>query len=117
MKYYLSLMILIIISTSLSGNDLPVMLKVKANFNLDAGIISTFRSGAEDSLTAQKYMLISKTQQEEALKEQANQQNSDCYDDACLVDTGRMMATQMIFIVTVSKMESEYIFKARLVDL
>ncbi len=62
-------------------------------------------------------MLISKEQQNEALKEQAEQQNSDCYDDACLVSTGRMMATQMIFIVTISKMGNEYVFKARLVDL
>jgi len=38
-------------------------------------------------------------------------------DDACLVDTGRMMAAQMIFIIKVTKMQSEYIFKARLVDL
>ncbi len=102
----------------LSKNDnLPVMLKVKANFNLSNAVVDTFRSGAEDSLTAQGFMLISKEQQDEALKQQAEQQNSDCYDDACLVDTGKMMAAQMIFIINVSKMGKEYIFKARLVDL
>ncbi len=90
-------------------SDLPVMLKVKANFNLSNVAVDTFRSGSEDSLTAQNYMLISKEQQDEALKEQASQQKSDCYDDACLVDTGKMMAAQMIFIINVSKMEEEYI--------
>ncbi len=106
-----------ILTISLYSKDLPVMLKVKADFNLNHKVITTFRSGAEDSLTAHGYMLISQEQQEEALEEQANQRKSDCYDDACLVDTGKMMAAQMIFIVNVTKMKNEYIFKARLIDL
>jgi hypothetical protein len=93
------------------------MLKVKSNFDLTASIVEVFRSGAEDSLTAKGYLLISKQQQEEALKEQAKQQKSDCYDDACLVDTGKMMAAQMIFIIDINKTENNYLFKIRLLDL
>ena len=62
------LLIFFITATTLLGVDLPVMLKVKADFNLSNKVITTFRSGAEDSLTAQGYMLISQEQQLVVLK-------------------------------------------------
>jgi len=117
MKVLFAVLTYLIVINLFAGNKLPVMLKVKSDFNISNKVVNTFRSGAEDSLTAQGYSLISKEQQEEALEQQAEQQKSDCYDDACLVTTGRMMAAQMIFIINISKMEKEYIFKARLVDL
>ncbi len=113
----LLIFILFYLAISLYSKELPVMLKVNSNFNLGNNVIDTFRSGAEDSLTSQGYLLISKEQQELALREQAEQRDSDCYDDACLVDTGKMMAAQMIFIITITKMKKDYIFKVRLVDL
>jgi len=117
LKSILVILLFFIVLNIYSKNDLPIMLKVKSNFNLDDFIINTFRSGAEDSLTAHGYVLISRQQQDEALLEQAKQSKSDCYDDACLVDTGKMMAAQMIFIIDINKTEEQYIFKIRLLDL
>jgi len=118
MKIYLFYIILTMPIFLLSkNNNLPVMLKVKANFDIDNMVIDTFRSGAEDCLTEQNYVLISKEDQDEALREQVEQRHSDCYDDKCLVDTGKMMAAQMIFIISINKIKKEYVFKAKLVDL
>ena len=117
LKKILTILILFVSLSAYAKNNLPIMLKVKSNFNLEAPILDTFRSGAEDSLTAQGYVLISKQQQDEALMEQSKQRKSDCYDDACLVDTGKMMAAQMIFIIDINKTENQYIFKVRLLDL
>ncbi len=62
MKFLIAL-VLLITASLYAKNDLPIMLKIKSNFNLEAPILNTFRSGTEDSLTAQGYVLISKQQQ------------------------------------------------------
>jgi len=112
------ILIILLISTGLYGTEkLPVMLKVRSNFNLDISIINTLRSGAEEVLTAKGYQLISKVQQEEALREQVDQRESDCLDDACLVDTGKMLAAQKFFIIDINRVKNEYFFKGKFVNL
>ncbi len=100
-----------------AGEKLPVMLKVRSNFDLDISVLNTLRSGAEEILTERGYLLISKEQQEEALKEQVEQQKSDCYDDACLVEMGKMLAAQKVLFIDINEVKSEYFFKAKFVDL
>ncbi len=109
---------ILLVSIELYGNKkLPVMLKVRSNFSLDSSIINTLRSGAEEILTTKGYELISKNQQEEALKEQRGQEESACLDDTCLVDTGKMLAAQKFLIIDINRVKNEYFFKGKMINL
>jgi hypothetical protein len=93
--------------------DYPIMLKIKSNLKIS----DDFRDGVEEVLTSMGYYLIDEKTQEEALKQQEEQSKSDCYDDTCLVDTGKMLAAKALIVVEVEKKsENSYKFKARFID-
>jgi len=98
--------------------EFPVMLKLSTKESIEPKVIKTLRAGIEMSLTHKNYSLIDENTQEEALEEQVNQQKSECYDDNCLVDVGRMIAARALFIVEILKLEdNKYLFKSRFIDL
>jgi len=96
-----------------AGKDYPIMLKIKSSEKIS----SDFRDGVEEVLTSLGYSLIDEKTQNTALKEQKEQLKSECYDDTCLVDTGKMLAAKGLIVVEVEKKdENSYKFKSRLVD-
>ncbi len=110
-----NLLILIFLFTSvlLFGSEYPIMLQIQSKTEISEDL----RDGIEEGLTQLKYSLIDEQTQKEALKEQANQRKSECFDESCLVDTGKMLAAKALIIVEVSKKDdSNYKFKARYVD-
>lgn len=63
------------------------------------------------------YSLVDDKAQKEALKENAKARKSECYDDECLVDTGKMLAARaLISVNVVKKSDKLYKFKARYID-
>jgi len=74
---------------------------------------TTIRSAAEETITKSGFSLLSEEIQNEALKEQGAQtEDGDCIDDSCLMDTGKMLAAQRLFLVKVSDFgNSNYMFK------
>jgi len=93
--------------------DLPIMVEVR-----NKEIPSDFLDGVEEKLTSMNYLLVDKKTQEMALKEQAKQRNSDCYDDECLVDTGKMLAAKAIILIDVNNKNRYSVkFTARYIDL
>jgi len=107
------LIILLLIQATSILADYPVMLEIQSK----SKVSNDFRDGVEEILTSLNYSLVDKRAQEEALKNQSEQRNSECYDDSCLVDTGKMLAAKSLIIVEVEKKGKEsYKFKARFVD-
>ncbi len=51
---------------------------------------------AQKQIRGVSFSLIDEKSQEDALKEQAGQRAKGCYDNECLVDTGRMLAAQKL---------------------
>ncbi len=99
-------------------NSFPIMLKfVSKEFKLENNQNAIFRSGVEESLTENKYSLISEEVQEETLKEQAIQRNKECLEESCLVDTGKMLAARGLFIIEVIKSKNDYLFKIKYINL
>lgn len=94
------------------------MLKLNTQkIKISDGVLDSIRGGIEAQLTYNNYTLISETAQEAALKEQAQQRKKGCYDDNCLVATGKMLAARELFVMEISFAGSDYIFKLRMVDL
>jgi hypothetical protein len=109
----LLIILLLITQSTLIFADYPVMLEIQSK----SKVSNDFRDGVEEILTSLNYSLVDKKAQEEALKNQSEQRNSECYDDSCLVDTGKMLAAKSLIIVEVEKKgENSYKFKARFVD-
>jgi len=104
--------IFLLISINLLA-DYPIMLKVQSKVSIP----DDFRDGIEEGLTIRGYSLVDEKAQQEALKSQKEQRESECYDDACLVDTGKMLAARALIIVEVKKKEEKsFKFKIRFVD-
>ncbi len=111
MKYLF--MLFFVVSTILAAKDYPVMLQIKSDLNIPDDL----RTGIEEGLTENNFSLISEEVQKEALKEQAHQRQKECYDESCLVDTGKMLAARGLVIVEiVKKNEKYYLFKAKYID-
>ncbi len=74
---------------------------------------ATIRSAAEETITKSGFSLLSEEIQNEALKEQGAQtDDGDCIDDTCLMDTGKMLAAQRLFLIKVSDFgNNNYMFK------
>ena len=95
-----------------------VIFKVIPNFKLSDSQKESINSAIESNLTSYGYGIINEKIQNEALNEQKKQYNSDCYDETCLVDTGRMLAAQKLIIVKVFKQNNnKYLIKSRLIDI
>ena len=94
-------------------SDYPVMLKVQGKIKIS----DDFRDGVEEVLTSFNYSLVDEKAQAEALKNQSEQRESECYDDSCLVDTGKMLAAKALIVVRIDrKGKNSYKFKARFID-
>jgi hypothetical protein len=108
----ITLLIFILFSTAYSA-DLPIMVEIKNN-----NMHSSFLNGVEEELTNLKFSIVDKKIQEEALEEQRKQRNSDCYDDKCLVDTGKMLAAKAVILIDVGNTNTYPIrFTAKYIDL
>ncbi len=91
------------------------MLKITSDFKVSKTTFDIFRSGAEMSLTKSNYVLLDEKAQEEALKAQSSQDG--CLDDSCLIDTGRMLAAKILFVVSIKKAGKFYLFNAKVINL
>ena len=80
---------------------------------------TTIRSAAEEVITKVGFSLLSEDVQNEALKEQASQTgDGDCIDDSCLMDTGKMLAAQRLFLIKISDLGNyNYMFKISDINL
>lgn len=105
--------LLLLLTISLIGDSFPVMLQIQGKVSVP----EDFRDGIEEHLTQQGYSLIDQNSQNQALKEQAEQRKKACYDDSCLLDTGKMLAARALIVAEVSlKGTNRYRFKARYID-
>jgi len=118
-KNYLILLILISLSVFASKKtDNLIIFKIIPNYEISESHIELLNTSIETNLTNLGYGIINEKIQNEALDEQKKQQNSDCYDDQCLVDTGRMLAAKKLLIIRVSKQENDKFFiKLRKIDI
>jgi hypothetical protein len=94
-----------------------VMVKIISESKIKKIDIEMLNSSLEMNLTKLNYGIISQDIQEEALKEQQNQRKSDCYDDGCLVDTGRMLAARELLVLNIKKRAKDFFIKARRIDI
>ncbi len=112
MKYFI-FALLFAITAILTAEEYPIMMQIKT----DLKIPEDFRGGVEDGLTENGYSLVSEEVQKEALKEQSEQRKKECYDESCLVDTGKMLAAKGLVMVEVTKKSDKmYFFKAKYID-
>lgn len=110
---FLKIFLIFLISFPLLSKGIPIMLQIKS----EESIPVDFRDGVEEALTEMNFTLVDQKAQEEALKEQTEQREKGCYDDECLVDTGKMLAARGLIVVEVEKRdESIFRFKFRYVD-
>ncbi|MBN2695375.1 hypothetical protein JXR93_12005 [bacterium] len=112
-------LLLLFASLSIFGdNQSTVMLKVNTkSFELSKDSSYVLRMGVSEVLTKNSYALIDEISQEEALKEQSEQREKECFDELCLVDTGKMLAAKGIFLVEIVKMGEKYIFSLKYIDI
>ncbi len=86
--------------------------------NENLKVIETIRAVTEQEITKKGFSIIDQIVQEDALKEQSEQRKKGCYDDSCLVDTGKMLAAQRLFLVDINKLgEEQFLFKIRYVSV
>ncbi len=114
MKYFFIFLFLIESSFLTAQQNPPVMFQIKTEMEIP----EDFKDGAFESLTLLKYSLIDESAQKEAIKEQSEQRKKECYEESCLVDTGKMLAAKGLIIVEITKKEeNNYRFKAVYIDI
>ncbi len=112
MRYFV-FVLFFAITTIFAAENFPIMMQIKTDLNIP----EDFRGGVEEGLTQNGYSLVSEEIQKEALKEQATQRKKECYDESCLVDTGKMLAAKGLFLVEVTKKSDKlYLFKTKYID-
>ncbi|MBN2693250.1 hypothetical protein JXR93_01185 [bacterium] len=110
---FFKLLLMFVISIPLFSKGVPIMLQIQSKESVPID----FRDGVEETLTEMNFSLVDQKAQEEALKEQTEQREKGCYDDECLVDTGKMLAARGLIVVEVDERdESTFRFKFRYVD-
>ena len=112
------ILILSLISTLLFATEKIekeiVMLKISSECKVSKNTFDIFRSGAEMSLTeSNNFALLDEKTQNEALQNG----KSECLDDSCLIDTGKMLAAKILFVVNIKKTKKYYLFNAKIVNL
>lgn len=114
----ITLLLLFLLPVLMMGKSFPIMLKiVPKKCELSETTIAIFRMGVEEILTGKGYSLVDLDAQNEVISEQQKQQKTGCYDDSCLVSTGKMLAAQGLFLVEVIKAKKVHAFKLRYIDL
>lgn len=102
----------------ITPKDNYVMLKILTkNDEINNDALKIIQNGVEEILTENKFSLISKEVQEQTLKEQAEQRKTECYDESCLVEVGKMIAAKNLLIIEIIKSEETYMFNLKFVDL
>ena len=119
MRYIL--LILLFVSTTIFSipkkADNIIMFKILTSFNFSKDSSKILTTSLESNLTELGYGIISNKIQNEALKEQKEQHKNDCYDDECLVDTGKMLAAKKILIINIDKYKNSYFIKIKKIDI
>lgn len=83
-----------------------------------SSVKEAIRAATEEQITNRGYSIIDQNAQSQVLTEQASQRKQACYDDSCLVDTGKMLAAQNLFLVDIKTLSTNnYLFKIRLVSI
>jgi hypothetical protein len=119
MKFIIIILFLFSLLVFAKGYEKPtLMLKLNSkNVEIDENIKIVIRMGIGEVLTDNGYVLISESNQKIALEEMKKQNETDCLDDACLVDTGGMLAAKGIFVVDIAKLGSKYVFEIKHIDI
>ncbi|MBN2695536.1 PEGA domain-containing protein [bacterium] len=112
MKYLLLLTLFVFMFQLFADEDFAVMLQVRGKEKIP----QDFRDGFEQALTERGYSLVDEIVQNDVMKEQTDYIDG-CIDDACLITTGKMLATRGVVVVeVVKKEENVYSFKAKYLD-
>ncbi|MBN2694116.1 PEGA domain-containing protein [bacterium] len=107
MRYTLFMISLFTIFSTIFADNNTVILQIEPKrFTLSQEGLEIIKGAAETAITKSGFILIDPQAQEEALKEQAEQRKKDCYDNECLVDTGKMLAANKIVKLEVSELTS-----------
>lgn len=98
--------------------DNLIIFRVITDENISKSNIDMINTSVETNLTSLGYGIINEKIQNEALEEQKEQQKSECYDDQCLVDTGRMLAAKKLLIIRITKQKTgNFFIKLRKIDI
>lgn len=109
---------LIIFSTTIFAENSGVMLKIfQKETNIDDSTQHIIRLGVSEIVTSNGFFLIDEQSQEEALKEQSQQREKGCFDESCLVDTGKMLAANKILMVELSSIGQNMLFAIKFIDV
>ncbi len=96
---------------------LMVQILLKNNLKISNEITKSIKTSAESILTDYKYLIIDEQVQNQALKEQSEQRKKECYDESCLVDTGKMLAASKLVIIEIFAENKKYKFVTSVIDI
>jgi len=65
--------------------------------------IAIIRGNIEEIATKNQVTLVDEVVQTEVLKEQAKQRKTECYEESCVVDVGKMIAANKILKIEITK--------------
>ncbi len=117
-KYLIALFLLSLTIFASKKADNIIIFKVIPDAGISSVNVDMLNISIETNLTRLGYGIINEKIQNEAIEEQKKQQNSDCYDDSCLVDTGRMLAAKKLLIIKISRQsENNFFIKLRKIDI
>ncbi len=74
------------------------------------------KNGVEEILTKKSYSIIDEAVQKEALKEQSEQRKKECYDESCIVETGKMLSAKYLFIINISSVSNGLMFTIKYIN-
>ncbi len=96
---------------------LMVQILLKNSLKISNDIVKSIKTSAEAVLTDYKYLIIDEQVQIQALKEQSEQRKKECYDESCLVDTGKMLAASKLVIIEIFAENKKYKFVTSVIDI
>ncbi len=64
--------------------------------------IAIIRGNIEEIATKNQVTLVDEVVQTEVLKEQAKQRKTECYEESCVVDVGKMIAANKILKIEIT---------------
>lgn len=117
MKLLLTILALLLTLTVFSAENNAVMLFIHAkNFKPSDSTIAIIRGNIEEIATKNQVTLVDEVVQTEVLKEQAKQRKTECYEESCVVDVGKMIAANKILKIEITK-GNTYIFNGSFIDI
>lgn len=101
----------------LFADNNAVMLFIHAkNFKPSDSTLAIIRGNIEEIATKNQVTLVDEVVQTEVLKEQAKQRKTECYEESCVVDVGKMIAANKILKIEITK-GNTYIFNGSFIDI